>query len=295
MSAAAPDTWWARLRRSVGFRLACVLLAVIGTMAVVPQLIVAPSPAASDPTACSLRDSEGNYQDRLAPSAQHWFGTDSQGCDEFARVVFGARASMTIGLGTGMLMTIVGTALGTLAGWRGGWTDSLVRRAADVTLGLPFVVGAILILTTVGSDTRTPAEIVLTLSALLWPGPARIARNATRTIAVQPFIEASRAVGAGDLRIVMTHVLPNSMPAIISFATPAVGLIISAEASLSFLGVGLQPPTVSWGLMIDRAQQTYAQSPHLLLFPGVFLVAAVAAFLLLGDALNDAVSAHTER
>ena len=164
-----------------------------------------------------------------------------------------------------------------------------------MTLGLPFVVGAILILTTLGSDTRTPTEIVLTLSALLWPGPARIARNATRTIAVLPYIEASRAAGARDLRIVLTHVLPNSLPVIITFATPTVGLIISAEATLSFLGVGLQPPAVSWGLMIDRAQQTYAQSPHLLLFPGAFLVAAVAAFLLLGDALNDALSPHTER
>ena len=94
------DTWWARLRRSVGFRIACVLLAIIGIMAAAPRLVVAPSPATSDPTECSLRDSEGGYQDRLPPSMQHWFGTDSQGCDEFARVVFGARTSMFIGLGT---------------------------------------------------------------------------------------------------------------------------------------------------------------------------------------------------
>ena len=185
--------------------------------------------------------------------------------------------------------------LGLIAGWRGGWIDAIVRRFADVTLGIPLVVGSILLLSVLVDGRRTPTQIIVTLAAQLWPGPARIARSVTRTIVQLPYVEAARAPGASNYRIVTRHVLPNALPAVIAFATPLVGLLIGAESTLSYLGIGLQVPSVSWGVMIDDAKSVYADSPFLLLFPGLFLVAAIAGFILLGDARNDSLDVHLER
>lgn len=286
---------WSRLRRLLGFRIAAVLLGVVGIAGVAPRFVVSFSPASHDPRQCSLRAADGTYQDRLSPSSDHWFGTDAQGCDEFARVIHGARSSMAIGISAALIMTVVGTALGVVAGYRGGAVDSVVRRAGDVTLGVPIVVGAILLLSVLAGEQRGPFEIALTLASLGWPGAARIARSATRSIVVLPYIESARALGAGNTRIVVRHVLPNALPTVIAYATPAVGALIAAEATLSYLGIGLQIPSVSWGLMIDAAQPLFDRSPHLLLFPAGFLVAVVAGFVLLGDALADAVDPHRSR
>ena len=285
-------SWARRLARLTGFRVACIALGIVAAFALAPNAVAALSPASGNPLKCSLRAPDGSYQDRLAPSADHWFGTDAQGCDEFARVVHGARTSLQIGLGAGLLTTAIGTVLGLVAGWRGGWIDAIVRRFADVTLGIPLVVGSILLLSVLVDGRRTPTQIILTLALQLWPAPARIARSVTRTIVQLPYVEAARALGATDARIVAKHVLPNALPAVIAFATPLVGLLIGAEATLSYLGIGLQAPSVSWGLMIEQAQRTYTSSPHLLLFPGAFLVAAIAGFILLGDALNDSLDVH---
>lgn len=289
-----PLNRWHRLRRQTGFRVACVLLGIVGLAAAAPELLVWASPGSHDPTSCSLRAPDGSYQDRLAPSAEHWFGTDAQGCDEFARVIYGAQTSLSIGIGAAFLLTLIGTTLGLLAAMHGGWVDALVRRCGDVTLGVPFLIGAILLLALLAGEQRSPTEIILTLTALGWPSAARIARNSARTVMVLPFIEASRALGGRWPWILRRHVLPNSLPAVIAFATPTIGLIIGAEAALSFLGVGLQVPSVSWGLMIEQGQRYYSQSPYLLLFPGVLLVAAIAGFLLLGDALNDSLEVQLE-
>ena len=191
--------------------------------------------------------------------------------------------------------TVIGTVLGLIAGWRGGWIDGIGRRIADVTLGVPLVVGSILLLSVLVDGRRSPTQIVVTLAVQLWPGPARIARSITRTIVQLPYVEAARALGATDFRILTRHVLPNALPAVIAFATPLVGLLIGAEATLSYLGIGLQVPAVSWGLMINDAQRIHTSAPHLLLFPGAFLVTAIAGFILLGDALNDSLDVHLER
>lgn len=265
------------------------LLTIVAICALAPQLIASLSPATSDPLDCALRAPDGSFQDRLPPSRTHWFGTDIQGCDQFARVVYGARSSLILGLGTGLLSATIGTALGVLAGWRGGVVDSLVRRAADVTLGVPFVLGAILLLSMVAGERRRIGELIVTLALLVWPSTARIARTATRSVRHLEFIEASRAQGASPARLVMTHVVPNVLPTVIAFATPIVGLSIGIEATLSYLGIGLQSPAVSWGLMIDDAQGAYERSPHLLWIPALFVVATVSGFLMLGDALSDAL------
>lgn len=194
-----------------------------------------------------------------------------------------------IGLGTGLLATCVGCVLGIVAGWRGGLADAAVRRVGDVTLGIPILLGAILLLAVLAGEHRRPAHIVIALSVLIWPGAARVARIATRTVRELDFIEASRALGAGEVWLMRVHVLPNVLPTVIAYATPAVGLVIGGEATLTYLGVGLQVPAVSWGLMIESAQAEYERYPHLLLFPGLFLVATVAAFIALGDAISDAL------
>lgn len=275
------------LVRHAGFRVAIALLSVVTVCALVPQWVVRLEPGAPSPIACSLRDADGEYQDRLPPSGAHWFGTDAQGCDVFSRVVHGARNSLAIGVGATVLTTLLGVALGMAAGWRGGWTDAVVRRVGDVVLGVPVVVGLILLLSVLVGGQRTAMHIVVAFTSLLWPTVARITRQATMAIKPQPFIEAARALGAGDLSICVRHVLPNALPAIVAYATTMVGLLIGTEAVLSFLGVGLQSPEVSWGLMIDAAQVHYATDPSLVLFPGAFLAAAVAGFILLGDAIGE--------
>lgn len=285
---------WSRLARLARFRVAAVLMVVLAALVVAPGVIVGWSPYEGSPTSCSIRADDGSFQDRMGPSGEHWFGTDAQGCDVFAQVVYGARSSLAIGVGGGVLLMVIGTALGLLAAVRGGWVDALVRRVGDVTLGLPFVVGAVLLLSVLGGEQRSPWEIVVVLAALGWPGTARIARGSGRSVLSLPYIEAARAAGARNAHLVWRHVLPNALPPVVAYSTLAAGVLVGAESTLTYLGIGLQIPTVSWGLMIDEGQQSYGSTPHLLLFPAAFLTIAVAAFVLLGDALRDSLDAHVE-
>lgn len=287
-------TWIRRLARMARFRLAVVLVVAVTVFAVIPSAVVSLSPADVGPTECSVRAADGSYQDRLPPSANHWFGTDAQGCEVFAQAVWGSRTSLFIGVGSGVLIAVLGTLLGVVAAIRGGWVDALVRRTCDVTLGIPLVVGAILLLSVLAGEQRSPTEIMVVLALLGWPGTARIARGAARLVLVQPYIEAARAAGAGDVHVTVRHVLPNVLPSVAAYSSLGIGLLIAAESTLTYLGIGLQVPSVSWGLMIEGAQRSYATSPHLIVFPSMMLVVTVAAFVLLGDAVRDAVDAHVE-
>ncbi len=287
-------TWLRRLTRMARFRLAAVLMVVLVALAVVPGAVVSLSPTDVAPTDCSVRANDGSFQDRLPPSSAHWFGTDAQGCEVFAQVVWGSRTSLFIGVGSGSLIAVIGTGLGVLAAIRGGWVDALIRRTCDVTLGIPLVVGAILLLSMLAGEQRSPTEIMIVLALLGWPGTARIARGAARTVLVQQYIEAARAAGAGDVHVIVRHVLPNVVPSVAAYTSLGVGLLIAAESTLTYLGIGLQVPSVSWGLMIEDAQRSYATSPYLIVFPSIMLVTTVAAFVLLGDAVRDAVDAHVE-
>ncbi|MCB1001917.1 MAG: ABC transporter permease [Acidimicrobiales bacterium] len=283
-----------RLVRSIRFRLGAVLLVLLAVLMIVPGAVVALSPYEGPASRCSVRADDGSYQDLLSPSSDHWFGTDAQGCDVFAQVVLGARPSMSIGLVGGLLIAVVGTALGLLAATRGGWVDAFVRRVGDVTLGIPLVVGAILLLSVLAGDQRSWWEIAAVLAVLGWPATARIARTSARAVLTKEYVEAGRAAGATTSHLVRRHVLPNALPPVLAFSTLAAGVLIGAEATLTYLGIGLQIPTVSWGLMIEEGQRSYGRTPHLLIFPTVFLTLAVAAFVLLGDALRDALDAHVD-
>lgn len=275
-----------------GWRVGVFLIGLMATCAAVPGLITSIAPGGGDAVGCSLRAVDGSYQDMLPPSSTHWFGTDAQGCDVFDRVVFGARASLLIGVGTGLLATLVGTVVGLAAGWHGGALDAFVRRVCDVVLAIPFVVGVILILSMLAGDQRGAPQIVLALVAVLWPAPARLARAATLSIKPLEYVEAARAQGAGATWILRCHVAPNVSATIAAYTTSLIGLVIGAEAVLTYLGIGLQIPAVSWGLMIDSAQTYYATQPHLLIYPGVFIALTVAGFILAGDALADTLDAR---
>jgi oligopeptide transport system permease protein len=244
-------------------------------MAIVPGLFTR-----ADPRACDLSNS------LLRPSAGHWFGFDLQGCDYYSKVIHGARVSMTIGIATVAGTTLVAVVLGTLAGFYGGIVDTLIARVTDVWFALPTFLGAVVVLSVLGG--KGLAQLTFVLVIFGWPTMTRLMRSAVLTVRDMEYVTAARALGAGDLRLMWRHILPNALAPVIVYGAIRVGIVIAAEATLSFLGLGLQLPAISWGLMIATAQPRLLSAPHLLLFPGLFLSLTVLAFVLLGDALRDA-------
>lgn len=267
---------WRQLRRRPMFVISAALILVLITMAIFPNLFTN-----ADPRNCRLQDS------LLRPSSEHWFGTDLQGCDYYARTVYGARVSITIGILVTVFATTIALIGGSIAGYFGGGVDSVIARITDIWFVIPTLLGGIVILTVLGE--RGTLQVSLVLIVLGWPTMLRLARSAVLAVKETEYVDAARALGASNFRIIRRHILPNSLAPVIVYATITVGVIISAEAALSFLGVGLQLPAISWGLMISVAQNRILTSPHLLLFPGLFLSVTVFSFILMGDALRDAL------
>lgn len=267
---------WRQLRRAPQFLIGAAIIAVLTVMSIVPQLFTR-----VDPRFCDLSRS------RQEPSAEAWFGYDVQGCDYYANVIYGARASISVGLlvvGGALLIALV---LGSLAGFWGGWVDNLIARVADVIYGMPLILGAIIIL--YQFDERGVPQVAFALLVLGWMTPMRLVRSSVVAVRDSDYVQAARALGANNLRIITRHILPNSLAPVLVYATITIGAVISAEAVLSFLGVGLRLPAISWGLMIGEGQNYVRTSLHLLLFPGAFLVTTVLAFIAVGDALRDAL------
>jgi len=259
------------------FIIATALIFLLALMAIWPGLFTR-----ADPLACNLADS------LLTPSSEHWFGTDLQGCDYYARTIYGTRVSITIGVLVTAASTMIAVALGSIAGFYGGFVDTVIARITDIWFAIPTILGGIVILRSVFS-TRGLLQVSLVLVVLGWPTMLRLVRSAVLSVKGADYIDAARALGASNFRIIRRHVLPNSVAPVIVYATITVGGIISAEAALSFLGVGLQLPAISWGLMISVAQNRILQAPHLLIFPAMFLSFTVFSFILMGDALRDAL------
>ncbi|HZQ79000.1 MAG TPA: ABC transporter permease [Acidimicrobiia bacterium] len=266
---------WRQLRRNPLFVVPAAVIAVFTVMAVAPGLFTR-----TDPRACDLSRS------LLRPSARHWFGYDLQGCDYYARVIHGARVSMTIGIATVAGTALVAGVLGTLAGFYGGLVDTVIARVTDVWFALPTFLGAVVVLSVLGGNGLWQLTLVLVLFG--WPTMTRLMRSAVLAVRDMEYVTAARALGASDVRLMVRHVLPNALAPVIVYGAIRVGIVIAAEATLSFLGLGLQLPAISWGLMIAGAQPRLLTAPHLLLFPGLFLSLTVLAFVLLGDALRDA-------
>jgi len=216
----------------------------------------------------------------------HFFGTDQLGRDILSRVIYGGRLSLPAGLAVVLVAGIIGTAIGALAGWAGGWTDTVISRLTDAALSCPFLILAIALAAFLG-PALSNAMIAIGISAC--PIFVRVARGATMAAKVEDYIEAARAVGNPARRILGVHILPNIAAPVLVQATLTIAGAIIAEASLSFLGLGQQPPAPSWGSMLNSAQRFLEQAPWLAVFPGLSIFLVVLGFNLLGDGLRDAL------
>jgi peptide/nickel transport system permease protein len=257
--------------------------AVVGMVVVLLFVVLAvsaPLLAPFDPNATSWSAI------RKAPSALHWMGTDENGRDVLSRVIYGARASMLAGVLSALIAAAIGVPLGLIGGLAGGWTDTVIGRITDAVLSVPFLILAIALAAFLGPSLQN-AMIAIGIAAA--PAFVRVARGAAIGIGTQDYIEAARAVGNPPWRVALRHVLPNIVPPILVQATLAIAIAIVAEAGLSFLGLGQQPPDASWGSMLNSAQRFMTQAPWLALFPGLAVFFAVLAFNLMGDGLRDAL------
>jgi len=266
------------LRRFVARPVAVAGLVVI--VAFIAIAVCAPLISPYDPIATSWTAI------RKAPSALHWMGTDEDGRDVLSRVIFGARASLLAGVISVLIAAGIGVPAGLLAGFAGGWTDALLSRVVDAMLACPFLILAIALAAFLGPDL-TNAMIAIGVSTA--PRFMRVARAATLDAASNDYVEAARAVGNPAWRVAVRHVLPNIVPPILVQGTLSIAQAIIAEASLSFLGLGQQPPDPSWGSMLNSAQRFLSQAPWLAVFPGVAIFLCVLSFNLVGDGLRDAL------
>jgi peptide/nickel transport system permease protein len=233
-----------------------------------------------DPTAQELaRRLEG-------PSLSHPFGLDELGRDILSRLVAGARISLLVGIAVVSVSSLVGMLLGSIAGYFGGTIDDAISRVVDVLMAFPGILLAIALVAVLGPSLR---NVVLALSVIGWVGYARLVRSQALRAREFEFVQAARALGAGAPRIVLRHVLPTALPAVVVQATLGMAGAIIAEAALSFLGLGVQPPTPSWGTMLDAGRSHLFDAPHLTIFPGLAIAILVLGFNFLGDGLRDRI------
>ncbi len=270
---------WRDLRRNPVFWLSLLLVVLVAAMAVAPGLF-----AANDPRDCVLS------RQHAGPSGGAIFGYDFQGCDTFARAVYGARASLLVGALSALITGVIALVVGMLAGYFGGWIDAVLSRVIDIVLGIPLLLAAIVLLKRVSTsgDTVRLFAVILVLALLGWTTAARVVRSSVITAREQDYVAAARMLGAGNGRIMWRHILPNALAPAIVVLTIALGSFIAAEATLSFLGIGLKAPTISWGIDIDAGRVHMRESATPLIVPSTFLALTVLAFIMLGDAIRDA-------
>jgi len=267
---------WKSLRKNPFFIVGALLLLVFVVMALFPQLFTN-----ADPRSCDLsRSADG-------PSSSAWFGYDVQGCDYYANVVYGAKVSVTIGFLSMLGTLVIGIVIGAIAGYYGGWLDSLLARITDIFYGLPLILGAFILLSVL--PERGVLEVSLALIVFGWMTAMRLVRSTVVSVKETDYVQAARALGAPTSRILLRHVLPNAIAPVLVYSTIYIGTLIAAEATLTFLGIGLQLPEISWGLQINSAQNRLRDAAHLIFFPSAFLSLTVLSFILIGDALRDAL------
>ena len=269
---------WKRLRRRPLFWFAATIIFFAITISLFPSLFTS-----QDPRYCVLSRSLG------APELwSHPFGFDKQGCDIYSRVIYGARASVSVGVLTTIAVVIIGGTIGAIAGYIGGWIDSLLSRITDVFFAIPLLLAAIVFMQ-MFKESRSIAMVVIVLLTFAWTSIARITRGSVMSAKNEEFVTAARATGASRGRILMSHIIPNSMAPIIVYATVALGTFIVSEASLSFMGIGLPTTVVSWGADISTAKDQLSDAPMVLFYPATALALTVLSFIMMGDAVREAL------
>jgi peptide/nickel transport system permease protein len=271
--------WQMAFERFRAHRPALIGVFVLATLALLSAAAPLVSPYDPDKTALLLI-----YE---PPSFAHPFGTDDLGRDLATRILYGGRVSLAVGLLAVTVAVSIGTLVGVIAGYYGGWVDSLLMRFVDMMYSFPRLF--LLILFGVFFKGMTIGVIVLVLGVLSWMTTSRLVRASFLSLKQREFVEAARSVGASDRRIIVRHLLPNSLAPIIVAATLGVAAAIIAESTLSFLGLGIQPPTSSWGNMLNHATSDMDKAPWIAIFPGLFIFLAVVSINFIGDGLRDAL------
>lgn len=271
---------WKNLRRRPLFIISSVMIVILVVIALFPGMFTNVSPNDN----CQLANSLG------APAPGHPFGFTYQGCDVFARVIYGTQASLAVGMLSVLCVLVIGVTLGALAGFYGGWLDAVLARLGDIFFALPLILGA-LVLTQLPMfrENKSVWTVVLVISLLAWPQMARITRGAVIEVRNADFVTAARALGVSKFGSLLRHVLPNALAPVIVLATLELGVFIVAEATLSFLGIGLPPSIMSWGNDIAGAQVAIRTNVAILLYPAAALSITVLSFIMLGDAVRDAL------
>lgn len=277
---------WGRLRRN---KLAVVALSwlLIITIAAITADLWVPR-FYGDPIAINTANI---VRDALqGPSMAHPLGTDDLGRDMLSRIVYGARASLSVGLLAVVVSLTIGLLLGAVSGYYSGWPDALIMRVADVFLAFPYVLFALLLLTVLPRGVQGGLlPVVFTIGVLGWPSIARVFRSSILSVKQNDYVDAGRALGASDMRLMFRHILPNAIAPIVVYSTMSIGAAILTEAALSFLGMGILPPTPSWGRMIDDGRIYLTSNPWIVLWPGLAILLTVLSFTLLGDGVRDAL------
>ena len=286
---AEPLSMWAQAWRSLRtqplFIISALLIILVILVAVFPGLF-----AKADPTFCKLDFA------RQGPSAGHPLGFTFQGCDIYSRVIYGAQASVLVGLFTTIAVLIIGGTFGALAGYYGGWLDAVLARITDIFFALPLILGAIIIMQLPAfRENKSIWTVIITLAIFGWPQMARITRGAVIEAKSADYVMASRSLGLSKFKTLVKHVLPNSLAPIIVIATISLGIYIVAEATLSFLGLGLPPSIMSWGNDIANAQISLRNNPAILMWPALALSITVLSFIMLGDAVRDALDPKSRK
>ena len=248
------------------------------------------------PYIAPYREAEQNLLARLqAPSAAHIFGTDELGRDVFSRILYGARVSLLIGIFPSLISLVIGIVIGLLAGYCGGWVDYVTMRLADIMLSFPSLLLSMALMYTLGRYANSIVCIFAALSLVGWASVARVVRSQTLSLKETEYVEAAHSIGVGNLRIMLRHILPNCIPSLIVLYTLNVPSCILSESTLSFLGIGVQPPAASWGLMVNQSKQFLFTMPWLALAPCVTIMLVVLAFNFLGDGLRDTLDPYLQK
>ncbi|MFF2845371.1 ABC transporter permease [Streptomyces sp. NPDC058001] len=273
---------WVDLRRRPLFVISAILILVLLVISAFPGLFTSADPTVGDLSKHYLGKPELSHF--FSPE---WLGYDVQGRSVYSRVIYGARASIIVGIGVTALVTFLGGLVGMIAGYFGGLVDSLLSRVIDVFFGIPFLLGSMVVMNSFAE--RKVWVVVLALAFLGWTQIARVMRGAVITIKQADYVHAAQALGASTSRILFRHILPNALAPVIVVATIALGGYISAEATLSYLGLGLSEPAVSWGVDISGGSNQIRVAQHILLFPSIMLSITVLSFIMLGEAVRNAL------